>query len=350
VSETLVDIDGSFGEGGGQILRTSASLAAALGLGLRMTHIRANRPKPGLRRQHLTALEAVAAITGGELVGGQIGSDRIELSAGEPTPGEYRFEIDTAGSANLVAQTVLPVLLMAPGDSTVTITGGTHNPMAPCYEYLSRVFIPLMSAVGVDAMTTMARAGFYPAGGGELTLTIRGLGGREPLIGLNLTQRGQPKQIDGLSAVAESLPDHISERQATQVIGRLRRHSLAGSIEQTRWETQSPGTVVFLRAVFTRTVAGFFALGERGTPAEAVADQAMDALEEYLDGDGAVDPRAADQLLPVLALSMESSRYTTTKVTPHLLTNAEVVRHVVGRDVCVEGDIGRPGSVTIAGI
>jgi len=350
VAQPFVDIDGSFGEGGGQILRTSASLAAALGRDLRMTRIRANRPKPGLGRQHLTALKAVAAITGGDLLGGTLGSERIELNAGSPEPGGYEFDIGTAGSTSLVIQTVLPVLLVAPGDSTVAIAGGTHNPMAPCYEYLARVFLPLVSAVGVDAMLTMDRAGFYPAGGGHVMLQIRGLGGREPLIGLNLTQRGDLRHIDGLSAVSESLPEHIGERQATQVIGRLRRIGLAGSIEQARWVTRSPGTVVFVRAVFSRCVAGFFALGERGKPAEAVADEAMDALEEYLNADGAADPHAADQLPSILTVSMEASRYTTTRITDHLLTNAEVVRRLTGREITIEGAPGETGQVTIAAV
>ena len=345
-----VTIDGSFGEGGGQILRTSASLAAALGIDLRVESIRANRPKPGLARQHLAALQAVASLTGVELAGGMLGSTAIDLPAGRAKAGDYRFEITTAGSANLVVQTILSVLLMADGDSHVTVTGGTHNPMAPCYEYLAHVMGPLTSAMGVEAMLTMGRAGFYPAGGGELTLDVRGLGGREPLIGLRMTQRGELRSIDAVSAVSTSLPDHVAERQARQLTGRLHKRSLRWGLEEARWETTSPGAVVFLRAVFTRGIAGFFALGARGKPAEAVADEAVDALEAYLDADGAVDPHAADQLLVIAALDLEPTTYTTTAVTSHLLTNAEVVRRLTGREVTVEGDPGKPGRVDMAGL
>ncbi len=349
MSPSVVDIDGSFGEGGGQILRSAASMAAALGKNLRVHSIRAGRSTPGLRPQHVTAMEAVAAITGGALTGAEVGSACIELTAGKPRAGEYRFDIGTAGSAPLVLQTVLPPLLMAAGDSVVTVTGGTHNPMAPCLEYFANVLGPLLSGAGVDTLAAMARPGFYPAGAGELTLTVRGLGGPEPLIGLPLTQRGDLRYIEGLSAVSDSLPDHIGQRQSEQVIGRLRRRKMAATIEQARWHTQSPGTVVFLRAVFTRSIAGFFALGKRGRPAEAVADEAMDALEDYLDGHGALDPYAADQVLVPLALGLEPSRFTTTRITNHLLTNAEVVRRICGRDVTIEGSVGQPGSVHIGG-
>ncbi|NLF30360.1 MAG: RNA 3'-phosphate cyclase [Planctomycetes bacterium] len=343
-------IDGSFGEGGGQILRTSAALAAALGIALRVENFRASRPRPGLARQHLAALGAVAAVTGVELRGGELGSTAIELPAGRARAGEYRFEIGTAGSANLVVQTVLPVLLLADGDSRVTVTGGTHNPMAPCYHYLAHVMGPLMAAMGVDAMLTMERAGFYPAGGGELTLHIRGLGGREPLIGLRMTQRGELRSIDAMSAVSTSLPDHVAERQARQLTGRLQKRGVRWGLEEARWETASPGTVVFLRAVFARGTAGFFALGRRGKPAEAVADEAVDALEAHLDADGAVDPHAADQLLVPAALALEPTAYTTTAVTSHLLTNAEIVRRLTGRAVTVEGEMGGPGRVDVEGV
>ncbi|MFW6145893.1 MAG: RNA 3'-terminal phosphate cyclase [Planctomycetota bacterium] len=344
-----VTIDGSLGEGGGQILRTSAALAAALGIELRVENIRANRPKPGLARQHLAALQAVARLIGVDLHGGALGSTAIDLPAGRARPGDYRFDVTTAGSANLVIQTVLPVLLVGDGDSRVTVTGGTHNPMAPCYEYLAHVMGPLRAAMGVEAMLTMARAGFYPAGGGDLTLDLRGLGGREPLIGLRMTQRGELRSVDALSAVSTSLPDHIAERQARQLTGRLHKRGLRWGLEEARWDTASPGTVVFLRAVFTRGVAGCFALGARGKPAETVADEAVDALEAHLDADGAVDPHAADQLLVIAALALEPTTYTTTAVTSHLLTNAEVVRHLTGREVTVEGELGEPGRVDVAG-
>lgn len=344
----VVEIDGSFGEGGGQILRTSASLAVALGKGVRVFNIRANRPQRGLRAQHVTALQAVAQLCAGQLTGAQVGSERIELLPGPVTPGVYHFDIGTAGSANLVLQTLLPPLLLAQGDSQITVTGGTHNPLAPSFEYLRDVFGPLMTAMGAQSFLSMTRAGFYPAGGGEVMLQLQGLSGPEPLIGLNLMERGDLKFIEGLSAATESLPSHIAERQAAQAMARLRQRGLRGAMEQTAWPTFSPGTVVFLRAVFGRSVAGFFALGQIGKPAERVADDAVDALLAYLDAPGALDPHAADQVLAIAALCPEPSRYTTTAVTQHLLTNAHVVRQLTGRSVTVEGDLGQTGCVAVA--
>jgi RNA 3'-terminal phosphate cyclase (ATP) len=331
-------------------LRTAGSLAVALGKRLVVENIRANRPRPGLRAQHKIALEALAAICAGQLSGAELDSTRIELIPGPVRAGEYHFDVGTAGSTSLVLQTVIPPLLLAEDVSRVSVRGGTHNPMAPPFEYLRDVFGPLVSATGAQLFFMMERAGFYPAGGGEVTVDVQGLGGSEPLIGLHLAERGELRYIEGLSAISEDLPAHIVERQAQQVIGRLRQRQLRGSVEQARWPTHSPGTAVFLRAVFGRTVAGFSALGQRGKPAEAVADEAIDALLAFLDGSGALDEHAADQVLTVLALTGEPSRFTTQRVSSHLLTNAEIVRQLTGRQVQVEGALGESGSVFVGGL
>jgi len=345
----MVEIDGSFGEGGGQILRTSAALAVAAGKVLRVGNIRAGRPKPGLRPQHVTALTALAKVCGGELTGATVGSRAIKLRPGPVTAGDYHFEIGTAGSANLVLQTLGLPLVLAEGVSKVTVGGGTHNPWAPSFEYLRDVYAPLASIAGIEAFGTMSRVGFYPAGGGEVTMQVRGLGGASALIGLKLTDRGDLRRLEGLSAVSEGLPDPVADRQASQVLGRLRKRGLQVSLEQARVASDSPGTTVFIRATFSRCVAGFFALGRRGRPAEAVADEAVDALFGYLDAEGALDGHAADQLLTALALSPEPSRYTTTRVSRHLSTNAEVIRQITGREVGVAGELGQPGRVFLGG-
>jgi len=350
-----VTIDGAFGEGGGQILRTSVGLAAALWGGgdgpevLRIENIRANRPKPGLGAQHLVAVRAAAAVVGGKLAGARIGSRSLEFRPGGARSGTYRFEIGTAGSAMLVLQTILPALVVAEGNSDVTVTGGTHNPFAPCYEYFSGVFGVLAAGANVSLSATLERAGFYPAGGGQVRCQVRGLGSPEHVAGLKLLSRGTVKHIEGVSGVSESLPVRIAVRQAAQAIARLRKVGIRCSIEQAHWPTPSPGTVLFLRAVFSRSVAGFFALGTKGKPAERVADEAVDELLEFLDVNGAIDPHAADQLITLLALSPEASELATTKITQHLLTNAEVIRQIAGREVTVTGKLGTPGHVTIGG-
>jgi RNA 3'-terminal phosphate cyclase (ATP) len=247
----------------------------------------------------------------------------------------------------LVLQTVIPPLMVGRGESEVGVTGGTHNPLAPCFEYVRDVFGVLASAAGLQAYFELARAGFYPAGGGEVVMQLRGAGARESLAPLRLPSRGELKRIDALSAASDSLPPHVVPRQAAQATGRLADAGLHAEVEQAAWPSSSPGTVVFLRAVFARSVAGAFALGRRGKPAERVADEAVDALLGFLERDAAVDAHAADQLLVPAALCPRESRFTAERVTSHLLTNAEVVRQLTGRRVAVEGEAGAPGTVTV---
>ncbi len=346
-----LEIDGSSGEGGGQILRTSLGLASALwgdrGKGLRIVNIRANRPRPGLRPQHLAAVAAAAAVTNAQVQGDQLNSGTLTFIPGPPRAGRYRFDVGTAGSAMLVFQTIVPALLVADGDSEVVVSGGTHNPMAPCFEYVRDVIVTLAEGIGASIGLELLQAGFYPVGGGQVRCRVRGLGGREHLAGLRMLSRGELRYVEGLSAATTSLPAHIVERQAAQATGRLREAGIRGSVEQASLQAPSPGTVVFLRAVSARSVAGFFALGRKGISAEKVADEAADELVAFLDADGALDPHAADQLVTVLALSHELSELTTTRITHHLLTNVEVIRRLTGRAVRVEGDVDACGKVVL---
>jgi len=341
-------IDGSWGEGGGQTLRTSLALSAAMGIPVRITAIRAGRPKSGLRAQHLAAVRAAAGVCKGRVTGDSLGSQEITFTPGAVSPGRFRFDIGTAGSTVLLAQTILPALAVANGRSEVTVTGGTHNPFAPCFEYLRDVFGVLASAANLQAYFELHRAGFYPAGGGEMRMEVQGLGSAEGLAGVQLTSRGELKHIDGVSAACQSLPRHIIERQTRQALGMLASAGLRATIEEAAWPAGGPGTVVFLRAVFSRTVAGFFALGQRGKPAEDVAADAVEQLLAFLDSPGAVDRHAADQLITLLALSPSPGRLTTERITDHLLTNAEVIRRMTGRRVDVEGGVEKPGTVSIA--
>jgi len=328
----MILIDGSQGEGGGQIVRTAVGLAAALGKAVRITAIRAGRPKPGLRAQHLAAVRAAATVCGGTLQGDRSGSTELTFQPGPVRPGRYAFDVGTAGSTVLVLQTVLPALMLAEGDSELTVRGGTHNPMAPCFEYLGDVFAVLASAMNLQAYFEMRRAGFYPAGGGEVTMHLRGVGGAEGVAPLRLASRGALRGIEGLSAVSASLSAHIAERQARAAERPLRRLGCPTTVTQAAWQSDSPGTAVFLRAVFARSVAGFSALGERGKPAERVAKEAVEALEAFLASPGAVDAHAADQLVALAALSDEPSRFIAQSVTHHLGTNLQVVRAMTGRE------------------
>jgi len=347
--EPLV-LDGGVGEGGGQILRTAVALSAALGTPVTVRAIRPRRSPPGLRAQHLAAVRAAAAVCDAECLGAEIGSSEITFRPQSPRSGRYEFDVGTAGSAALVCQTVLPALMLTEGDSTVTVAGGTHNPLAPCFEYLRDVFALPASAANLQAYFAMDRAGFYPAGGGEMTMQVRGVESVENLSPLRLTSPGTLRYVEGLSAASAELPRHVVERQLAQALGRLAKEGLRASIEEASWETRSPGTVVFLRAVFTQSVGGAFALGERGKPAERVADEATDALLAFLRSGAALDAHAADQLLTLAALCPHESQFTAERVTSHLETNAEVVRRMTGRAVHVEGAPGKPARVTVEGL
>ncbi len=336
MSEATIVIDGSQGEGGGQILRTSVGLAAALAMPVRVENVRAGRQRPGLRPQHLAAVRAAAAVCDATLTGAAIGSTEITFAPGQRRAGQYRFDIGTAGSGPLVLQTILPALAIAEGTSDVTVTGGTHNPLAPCFEYLRDVYGALAATVNVQAYFEMRRAGFYPGGGGEIRLQVQGVEAAENLVPLRLTERGTLRHIDGLSAASYSLAAHIIERQSNHAVERFSAIGRKTSIRQSVWETFSPGTVVFLRAVFARSVAGFGALGARSKPAERVADEAVDALQAFLETPASVDHHAAEQLLTLAALAPGDSRYVTDRATDHLHTNAAVVSRLTGRAVRIE--------------
>lgn len=350
MSDQPILIDGSWGEGGGQILRTSLALAGATGRAVRITGIRAGRPKPGLRPQHLVAVQAAVAVCDGQVRGDRPGSQELTFIPGRPQSGRFHFDIGTAGSTVLVAQTILPVLAVAKGRSQITITGGTHNPLAPCFEYLRDVFGVLASAANVQAYSELKQAGFYPTGGGCLHMEVQGLGSTDMISAVQFVSRGELKHIDGVSAASACLPQHVIERQTRQTLALLAAAGRRATIEEVTFPQASPGTVVFLRAVFAKTVAGFFALGSRGKPAETVATEAAQALLAFLDSQGATDPFAADQLLTLAALASGTSRLTTQKVTDHLLTNAEVIRRLTGRTVTIEGQLGDSGTVTIEAI
>lgn len=344
----MIVIDGSQGEGGGQILRTSVGLAAALGKAVRVTGIRAGRQKPGLRPQHLSAVRAAAAVADADLSGAEIGSTDVTFRPGPVRVGRYRFDIGTAGSSALVLQTIIPAMMLADGESDVTVTGGTHNPLAPCFEYLRDVFGLLASAANLQIYLEMVRAGFYPRGGGEIHMQVRGIGSPDNVEPLRLGSRGELRYIEGLSAASHSLPGHIIERQTAQVLGRLAAAGRRGTVEQAVWQSDSPGTVVFLRAVFAKTVAGVFALGARGKRAERVADEAVEDLLDFLDSPGVVDAHAADQLITLAALCPAASRFVAERLTDHLKTNADVIRQITGRNITLEPGEDEAATVTVA--
>ncbi len=349
-------IDGSYGEGGGQVLRTSLSLSAITGRPLRLVNIRAARRKPGLMPQHLTGVRAIGKVCNATIDGDKLDSQELTFVPGTaPVAGSYTFDVaqvakgGSAGSVGLVAQTVLLPLALAPGTSEVTLRGGTHVPWSPVYDYLKRVYVPTLSWMGVEAKVQIVKWGWYPVGGGEVKATIRGLPPEARLESLALRQRGDLLRVRGLSA-SSNLPKHVRERQEGTALQVLRSNRINPRLDALDAPSKGTGSVVFLWAEFEHVLAGFTALGERGKPAERVAEEASRALLDYLQGEGALDRHLADQVILPLALAAGPSSFTTELVTQHLLTNAWVVNQFFPGRVQVEGVEGTPGALcTVAG-
>jgi len=341
----MIEIDGSYGEGGGQILRTALALSSILKIPIHVKNIRASRKNPGLGNQHLAAVNGLAQISGATTEGNRIGSQTLTFIPQEIRPGDYEFKIETAGSVTLVLQSIFLPLCLARRDSTLTLVGGTHVPWSPPFHYFSQVFLPALSSMEVSAKTMIEKWGFYPKGGGRVQLKINPIHELKPI---SLAERGPLKRICGMSAIA-NLPEHVAERQREQALKRIRRELKIEPEIDVLCDAPSigQGSFLFLLAEYEGIVAGFSSLGARGKPAEKVADEAVDFLKNYLASDGCADPHLADQLVPFMALAKGNSTFTTTQMTEHLLTNLWVIGHFLGAKIQTSGQLGRPGRVNI---
>lgn len=350
----MLTIDGSYGEGGGQVLRTSLALSAITGRAVHIVKIRAGRRKPGLRPQHLAGVRALAKICDAELEGASLNAQTLTFAPrARPKAGTYTFDVaqvakgGSAGSVTLLFQAVLLPLALAEGTSKLTLRGGTHVAWSPPFDYLKRVYLPTLGRMDVQAKVNIRKWGWYPIGGGEMQATVQGRLGAAPGP-LDLTRRGPLLRVRGLSA-SSNLPKHIRFRQERAALQALRSNGVNARIDVVDAPSKGKGTVVFVWAEFEHVLAGFTSLGERGKPAEHVAEEAVRHLLEYLQGDAALEEHLADQLVLPLALANGVSRLSTTAVTGHLLTNAWVVNHFFPGSVQVEGSEGGPGTCTIAG-
>jgi len=342
----MITIDGSYGEGGGQILRTSLTLAALTGKSLHIHNIRANRSQPGLRPQHLAAVKAIAKLSRADLTGAERNSTEVTLNPAGLYEGRYQFDIPTAGALTLVLQTIFLPLSFASGRSLVTLTGGTHVQWSPNYHYLTEQWLPWMAQSGFRAETTLKKAGFYPAGGGEVALNL--LPARE-LHPFTCLQRGELRRIRGLSGVA-NLEDDIARRQKHQALTRLYEVCKDSKIKMIRMPAFGKGTFILLKAEFEHCgSACFTALGAPGKPAERVADEAVDKMFNFLQTDGCVDHYLADQILLPLCLMDGNSEFRTDSVTQHLLTNAHIIQEFIPAQIDIDGEIDQPGLVHISG-
>jgi RNA 3'-terminal phosphate cyclase (ATP) len=319
----MITIDGSQGEGGGQILRTSLALSLVTGQPFRMERIRAKRQKPGLLKQHLTAVEAAKTVGCAEVEGAALSSQTLEFRPGPVTPGNYRFAVGTAGSATLVLQTVLPALLTASGHSTLTLEGGTHNPMAPPFDFLARCFMALIHRMGPSVELELRRHGFFPAGGGRFHARI------EPakrLSRLDLLERG-PVRSKQARVLVSKLPEHVGQRELAVVRDELKWREDECAIEAVQYPV-GPGNAVVLAIETEHVTEVFTGFGERGRPAEEVAKSTVEAAKAWLEAGVPVDEHLADQLLIPMALAGGGS-FRTTKPSLHATTNAEVIQRFV---------------------
>ena len=316
----MIEIDGSFGEGGGQILRSSLALSALTGQSVRLTRIRAGRPRPGLMRQHLTAVEAAAAVCGAETSGAALGSGTLTFKPGAVRGGEYRFIIGSAGSTTLVLQTVLlPLLLRADAPSEVVIEGGTHNQYAPPFNFIKHVYIPLLHRMGGRVEVELERHGFYPAGGGRIRARIEPTPRLKPL---ELLARGaclERRAVAVSSAIRHSV-GHEEAYLMTQLLAWPTECAVCQNVE-----SPGPGNVAFAHVRFEHTAELFTAFGERGLSREAVAKRVAEQTQRFLDSGAPVGQHLADQLLLPLALA-GGGRFRTLPLTEHAKTNIDVIQ------------------------
>lgn len=335
----MLNINGAYGEGGGQILRTALSLSALLGIPVRIEAIRANRKKPGLLPQHLTALRALQEICHARVDGAVIGSEELRFTPGKVNPGGYSFDVGTAGSTSLIFQSLLLPLALSEGESMVRLKGGTHVPWSPPFHYLAMVFLPVLARMGIQVHMGLKKWGWYPKGGGEIEARIKPV---KDLLPLSL---GRPWNAGWIRVLCASshLPEHIRERERQEVEERLNQKDLAPSYELIEGPSPGQGNGVFIAAGGSLAEAGFSSLGQRGKRAEQVADEAADSLLAFLESGASVEEHLADQVIPYLALAQGPSEILAQRISSHLKTNLWVVRQFcrVTADLKDEGTLGR---------
>ncbi|MCP3103899.1 RNA 3'-phosphate cyclase [Myxococcus sp. K15C18031901] len=337
-----VRLDGSEGEGGGQILRSALSLSLITGRPFHLTRLRARREPSGLRPQHLACVRGAEAL-GGTSEGASVGASELSFTPSPVRAGDYLVEVGTAGSTPLLFQCLVYPLALA-GGGRLTLRGGTHLPHSPSFHYLATVWQPVARAYGLPVQLTMPHAGFYPEGAGEMVAEVGAP--QEPPLLVELPARGMLREVH-VSSFVGGLPFGIAERQSRAAVVALRERGILAEAENRPLPvSRSTGTVTFVLAQFEHTIAGFTALGERGRPAEDVGREAGEELVRFMETGGALDEHLADQILLPAALlasgrlgpaSPGTTRFTAARVTDHLTTHARVVERFLPVRVRVDG-------------
>ena len=342
----IIEIDGSHGEGGGQIVRSSLALSLVTGKPFAIDNIRAGRKKPGLMRQHLTAIRAAAQVGQASLEGDAIGSRQLTFTPGDITPGDYHFSIGTAGSTTLVLQTVLPALCIARGESKLTLEGGTHNMFAPPFDFLEKAYLPLVCRMGPKIDATLHRPGFYPAGGGCFTVNVKPA---ELLGPLELIERGAitNRRVRGIVA---NLPDHIARRECETIAKKTSWDESCFAIENVNG-SRGPGNVVIIElesSLVTEVITGF---GKAGVKAEGVATQALQEARHYIQADVPVGEHLADQIMLPMAIGAwqgtGGGSFRTLGLSLHSKTHIEIIQKFLEVQIKVEQHARHDHQVTI---
>ena len=337
----MIEIDGSFGEGGGQILRTALALAMCTGQPFRITAIRARRRRPGLLRQHLTAVEAARTVCGATVTGAEVSSQTLEFVPGPVTAGDYRFAVGTAGSATLVLQTVLPPLLVADRPSTLVLEGGTHNPLAPPWHFLAQAYFPTLAHLGATCTSELTSWGFVPAGGGRFEVRVTPApGGLRPF---ELGERGDLRRAEVLAAVSQ-VPWEVADDEAKLIV-----KACAFPVGKARAEqvpSPGPGNVAMLALEFAHARAVFTGFGQIGVSRRKVAHDVTATANGFVKTGAAVEEHLADQLLVPLALA-GGGRFTTVEPSSHTTTNAEVIRRFLPVEIACRDRGGGLWDITV---
>jgi RNA 3'-terminal phosphate cyclase (ATP) len=334
-TEPLLTIDGSFGEGGGQILRSALALSLVTGRPFAIERIRANRKRPGLMRQHLSAVRAAAEISRAQVEGAAIGSMRLVFCPGAVRADAYTFDVGSAGSATLVLQTVLPALLLAEGESNLTLRGGTHNPWAPPFDFLAKSYLPLVNRLGPTVEARLVRPGFYPVGRGEFTVRIQPC---RQLGRLELTERGELR-AHRVRVLLANLPRHIAERECRTIAQQTGWSDDCFTIEEPR-DAHGPGNVVMIELDAGNITEVCVSFGRIGVKAEAVALEAVREADEYLASGVPVGSHLADQIMLPLGIGAYFGAgggvFRTLRLSAHATTHLEILRQFLGLDAQIE--------------
>jgi RNA 3'-phosphate cyclase len=347
----MIEVDGSFGEGGGQVLRTAVALATVLSKDIRVFNVRAGRAEPGIRPQHMTGVKAAAQLCSAELKELEVGSTEFIFKPGKIKGGSFRFDVGTAGSVTLVLQTLMPILAFAPGSVQLEITGGTDVKWSPPIDYLRLVTLPVLRKIGYEGQLELIKRGHYPRGGGLVRFTTPGASKLQPLID---ETPGAVGKISGISH-AVLLPRHVAERQAEETKRTLEKVKLPSptidiDVIDDR-KQMGPGSGIVLAAETQNgDILGSDSLGERGRPAEEVGSIAGRILVEEIRSGAALDRQMGDIIVPYLVLAKGTSEVSLSRITQHTKTNVQVAEWLTEMKFELKGEIDRPGSLRVSGM